>query len=191
MMATTEIEGALYELIQIKDRDTALHSQNVAKYAVKIAGESGIYDCYTLAKIQRAGLLHDIGKIFVDRDVLNKKEKLDENEWIQIHNHTTHGRDILWNFKVPEYIIDAAWHHHERYDGCGYPDGLIRDEIEPMTRIISVADCIDAMSRRRSYSKRMPIQDIVEELKRVRGAQLDPKYTDAAISWLTRNTYLK
>lgn len=175
---------ALSDAVDAKDRYTSGHSKRVACVAMCLAerlGKSGEEQ----DEIYFAGLLHDIGKIGIPREIINKPGKLtlEEREIINIHPVT--GFHILKGISEVPAIAVAARFHHERYDGTGYPNGLKGEDIPEIARIIGVADTYDAMASNRSYRKRLPKEVIVEELKRVRGAQLDPVITDAMLDLLS------
>ena len=175
---------ALSDAVDAKDRYTSGHSKRVACVAMCLAerlGKSGEEQ----DEIYFAGLLHDIGKIGIPREIINKPGKLtlEEREIINIHPVT--GFHILKGISEVPAIAVAARFHHERYDGTGYPNGLKGEDIPEIARIIGVADTYDAMASNRSYRKRLPKEVIVEEMKRVRGAQLDPVITDAMLDLLS------
>ena len=164
---------SLVSTIDAKDRYTSGHSQRVADYAVRLARRMGkseeeqkvIYD---------AGLLHDVGKVRVPEDVINKPGRLTDEEFDQIKVHPVSGYHILGDVNEDERIGYGAKYHHERYDGKGYPNGLKGNDIPEVARIIAVADAYDAMASDRSYRKALP-QDVVrEEIVKGKGTQFDP-----------------
>ena len=120
------------------------------------------------------GLLHDIGKIGVRDEIINKTEKLTDEEFLVIKNHPIIGYNILKNMTEIPFIENAARWHHERYDGSGYPDGLKGEEIPEYARVICIADAYDAMTSTRSYRAVMPQKKVREEIVKGMGKQFDP-----------------
>ena len=177
--------NSLFRLIELKDAKTATHCKAVSFYANSIAIELGL-DTKEQQDIRYASMLHDIGKVLINTDILHKKEKLSTREWHEIRNHPWLGMQILEGFHAKDVYVDAACYHHERYDGNGYPEGLSGENIIFITRIISVADTIDAMSSNRSYQKARSVKEIIEELRSVAGTQLDPKITKTAAEMIEK-----
>ena len=171
---TTE---ALANAIDAKDRYTRGHSARVAFYSRKIAERSGL-DEKECDKVYFAALLHDIGKIGIRHDIINKPGKLTEEEFDQIKSHSELGNKILSSIKQAPFLSVGAHYHHERYDGRGYPDGLSGEEIPQIARIISVADAYDAMTSIRSYREPLKKERVREELKNGMGTQFDPAYAE-------------
>ena len=123
-------------------------------------------------------MLHDIGKIGVQEEIINKTSKLTDAEYDIIKTHPIIGADILNTIsEMPEIAIGARW-HHERYDGKGYPDKLKGDNIPEIARIIAVADAYDAMASNRSYRKALPQEVVREEIEKGKGTQFDPQIAD-------------
>lgn len=179
------VTDSLFELIKIKDPRTGNHCRAVAYYANLIGKEAG-FDKSQLKTLSEGARLHDIGKIMIDNALLDKKGKLKERELMQLHQHAELGMRILESFHMSQTIIDMAWHHHERHDGEGYPDGLCGDDISVFTKIISVADIIDAMATDRPYRKHLMYDELLKEMHRAKGTQLDPEFTDIAIRLLEK-----
>ena len=168
---------SLASAIDAKDRYTSGHSQRVAKYAQEIARRMGKSE-EEQEIVYYSGILHDIGKIRVPVEVINKPGALTEEEFGQIRTHPVIGYHILCDIHEDERVRYGAKYHHERYDGNGYPNGLSGVDIPAIARIIAVADAYDAMASDRSYRKELP-QDVVrEELKKGRGSQFDPEIAD-------------
>ncbi len=168
---------SLASAIDAKDRYTSGHSQRVAKYAQEIARRMGKSE-EEQEIVYYSGILHDIGKIRVPVEVINKPGALTEEEFGQIRTHPVIGYHILCDIHEDERVRYGAKYHHERYDGNGYPNGLSGVDIPEIARIIAVADAYDAMASDRSYRKELP-QDVVrEELKKGRGSQFDPEIAD-------------
>ena len=172
-----QVVSALAEAIDAKDAYTNGHSSRVAKYAKMIAERAG-YSEAEQDKIYMMGLLHDVGKIGVPDEVINKPGKLTGDEFETIKLHPVVGGRILESIKEqPELATGARW-HHERYDGGGYPDGIAGEEIPEAARIIAVADAYDAMTSRRSYRDPMPQEKVREEIANGSGTQFDPRFAE-------------
>ena len=178
-----EVMMALSKAVDAKDHYTNGHSQRVAKYSREIARRMGksmeeVEDIYAM------GLLHDVGKIGVSEAIINKKTRLTDDEYAQIKDHTIMGYEILKVItEIPGLATGARW-HHERYDGRGYPDRLSGTNIPEEARIICVADCYDAMTSNRSYSKVRPQWEVRAEILRCRGTQFDPEIADIMIAMI-------
>jgi energy-coupling factor transport system substrate-specific component len=123
--------------------------------------------------------MHDIGKIGIPDNVLNKVGRLTDEEYAIMKSHVNRGSEILKDFTLVEHVVDGTRYHHERYDGRGYPDGLKGDEIPLFGRIIGVADAFDAMTSNRVYRNSMDTDYVMNEMKRGRGTQFDPDALDA------------
>lgn len=164
---------ALSEAVDAKDRYTSGHSKRVAEYARMLAKRMGMSE-EEQDEIYRAGLLHDIGKIRIPVDIINKAGKLTDEEYNIIKIHPVTGYNILRGIAGNNLIAISAKYHHERYDGKGYPNGLAGDMIPLAARILAVADTYDAMTSNRSYRKALP-QDVVRsEIEKGKGTQFDP-----------------
>lgn len=159
--------------IDAKDAYTNDHSTHVAEYSRELAKRMGLSE-EEQEHIYYVALLHDIGKIGIPDDILNKPGKLTDEEYAVIKTHPQIGADILKNFTSLKGIADGAHYHHERYDGTGYCEGLAGEDIPLVARIIAVADTYDAMSSKRCYRKSLSTEFIKNELKSVAGTQLDP-----------------
>ncbi|MCG2761774.1 MAG: HD domain-containing protein, partial [Candidatus Atribacteria bacterium] len=134
--------------------------------------------------IEVAAVLHDIGKIGVQESILNKPEKLDDEEWKEVRRHPEFSYKILKEVNFPWDVKPIIYAHHERYDGKGYPSGLKGEKISLGARILAVADTFAAMTSDRAYRKGLSKEAAIEELKRVAGTQLDPKITEVFIEIL-------
>ncbi|MEE3468485.1 MAG: HD-GYP domain-containing protein [Eubacterium sp.] len=165
---------ALVNAIDAKDAYSHGHSQRVAEYSEKLARLMGKSDeeCY---RIFYTALLHDVGKIGIADNIINKKGKLTPEEYDVIKTHADMGNQILSSITEYPYLSIGAHYHHERYDGKGYPEGLKGDDIPEIARIISVADAYDAMTSNRSYRETLPQQLVREEIVKGTGTQFDPK----------------
>lgn len=170
----------LAKAIDAKDTYTNGHSYRVAEYSVLLARELGWKE-EDVENLRQAALLHDIGKIGIPDSVLNKPSKLTDEEYNVIKSHADKGREILQCITaIPDANLIAG-HHHERYDGSGYPDGLKGEEIPESARIVAVADAYDAMNSKRIYRKNLKKDVIRQELVNGKNKQFDPRATDAFI----------
>lgn len=169
----SETIEALSSAVDAKDRYTSGHSRRVAEYARTLAERMGM-DESAKKQIYMAGLLHDVGKIRIPDEIINKAGKLTEEEFNYIKLHTIAGNHILKEISSIEEISAGAKYHHERYDGKGYPNGLEGENIPQIARIIGVADAYDAMASNRSYRKALPQYLVREEIVKGRGTQFDP-----------------
>lgn len=163
----------LFSLICQKDRYTGWHCKNVAQLSYEIGKAAGMPE-ENLRLLYTAGLLHDIGKLMVDSSILLKPGKLTDAEFLKIQSHPWAGVKILETFDADKTIIDGAWHHHEKWDGSGYPDGLKKNGVQTPTRIITIADSFDAMTEYRPYRDPMPFDKVKKEFIKCNGKQFDP-----------------
>jgi len=170
----------LSSAIDAKSPWTAGHSKRVTRYALDMGKEMGLH-AKDLKDLEIAGLLHDIGKLGTYQSILDKSYKLTEMETKVLRLHPAKGAEILSPIKQMREIIPAIRHHHEFYNGEGYPDGLKGEEIPLMARILGVADSVDAMSAARPYRKGKPMNVIIAELKRCSGTQFDTKVVDVFV----------
>lgn len=178
-----QIVQTLAEAIDAKDTYTNGHSDRVAVYSREIAKRYG-YDEKAQDEIYMMGLLHDVGKIGVPDEIINKPGKLTDEEFAFIKAHPVIGDRILKKVKqMPKLAIGARW-HHERYDGRGYPDGLKGDEILEEARIIAVADAYDAMTSHRSYRDVLPQEVVRGEIEKGKGTQFDPVFADIMLQMM-------
>ncbi|MCR4823197.1 MAG: HD domain-containing protein [Treponema sp.] len=168
---------AIAKTVDAKDENTSQHSVRVSEYSVLIAGELG-FTKEEQENIRRAALLHDIGKIGIPDRILNKPGRLTDEEYAVMKSHVTRGAEILKDFTIIDHVQDGVLYHHEKYDGSGYPQGLKGDDIPLYGRIIGVADAFDAMTANRVYRKKLDFEYVLEELRRCRGSQFDPKIAD-------------
>jgi len=181
---------ALANAIDAKDSYTHGHSARVADYSRKIAKLAGRtkQEC---DEIYFAGLLHDVGKIGIPGSIINKNGKLTDEEFAEIKKHPLIGSQILSSITKSPYLSIGAKHHHERFDGKGYPAGLKGDDIPYIARIIAVADTYDAMTSRRSYRDPIPQQQVREEIVKGMETQFDPFYAKLMIHLIDRDTEYK
>ena len=178
-----QVVKTLASAIDAKDRYTNGHSSRVAKYSKEIALRAGKSIEYQ-DEIYFVALLHDIGKIGIPDNILNKNSKLTDEEYETIKQHPSIGVEILRNITEMPNIEIGAHYHHERFDGKGYPEGLAGYEIPEIARIIAVADAYDAMSSRRSYRAALPQNIVREEIVKGRGAQFDPYFADVMLKMI-------
>lgn len=176
---------SLSSAIDAKSPWTAGHSERVTKYALDIAKEMGL-SSEDIRALEVAGFLHDIGKIGTYDILLDKPGKLEPDEVEIVRLHPGKGAEILEPIKRFRNIIPAIKHHHEFYDGTGYPDGLKGEAIPLGARILAVADTVDAMGADRPYRNGKPMDAIVIELRRCSGTQFDPKVVEAFLSMISR-----
>lgn len=161
--------------IDCKDKYTQGHSERVGKYSEIIAGEMGWTD-EEIEGIAVAGYLHDIGKLVVERDIINAPYRIDAKQSSELNRHPAAGYEILMPISHPYADIPlTARYHHERIDGRGYPEGLIGDQIPLVAKIVSVADSFDAMTTDRPYKKRRVLEEVVDDFRRNTGKQFAPE----------------
>ncbi|MGN0710588.1 MAG: HD domain-containing phosphohydrolase [Anaerovoracaceae bacterium] len=172
-----QVIETLVGTVDAKDKYTNGHSLRVAKYSKAIAEKLGKTE-EEQNNIYYAGLLHDIGKIGVPDEIINKPARLNDLEYAVIKTHPEIGHDLLKNLSNMEHIAVGAYGHHERYDGKGYPQGLKGEEIPEIARIIGVADAYDAMTSNRSYRKALSKEKVRKEIEEGRGTQFDPVFAD-------------
>ena len=175
---------ALARAVEAKDPYTRRHSDQVAHYAVNLAQAMGLPQA-TIQSIQTAALLHDVGKIGVPDHILTKSGPLSGQEFEYIRRHPALGADILANITVFGEEAQLVRHHHERWDGKGYPDSLAGEASPLGARIIQVGDCIDAMLMERTYKSGYSPQKMIGELSRCAGTQFDPNIAAVAAQWCT------
>lgn len=176
--------SAMLRTLDLRDRMTARHSAAVARYAREIAKAAGLSEGeQELA--HTAGLLHDIGKFVFPDSILKGESKLTDEQWELVKMHPYHGSQVLSQIEGYGPVADIVLAHHERIDGKGYPQGLEGDDIPIISRIISVADTYDVMTARDSYRDAVSSQAAIEELRRVKGAQLDARLVETFIGILS------
>jgi HD-GYP domain-containing protein (c-di-GMP phosphodiesterase class II) len=168
---------AFVEMIEARDPYTKQHSASVSGYAVSIARENGCSP-EEIAKLDISGNLHDIGKIGIPDSILLKPGQLTDDEYEIIKKHPVIGSNIIGHLGMWTDEQGIIRHHHERFDGTGYPDGLKGEEIPLLARILSVADVYDALITDRSYRQRMSNKVAAEMIKENAGSQFDPKIVD-------------
>jgi HD-GYP domain-containing protein (c-di-GMP phosphodiesterase class II) len=178
-----DVVQSLVRILEARDHYTRGHSEKVAEYAEKIALKMG-FSKERVELLKEMSLIHDIGKLGIKESILNKKEKLTNEEWELIKKHPIIGEDILKPVLLTEEMLAVVRGHHERYDGQGYPDKLSDGNINIFAAILSVADAYDAMTSDRAYRQALSIQEALGELKKNRGTQFNPEIVDVFISIL-------
>ncbi len=173
-----EVVRAMSSAIDAKDPYTRGHSDRVARVSVRLAQELGC-DSETLKTLYMAGLLHDLGKIGIDDNVLRKPGKLTEAEFEHVKTHVEIGYRILRDLRKMQSVLPVVLHHHESWDGRGYPHGLKGDEIPFLARIAAVADAYDAMASDRPYRNGMPDEQLDEIIRQGAGKQWDARVVEA------------
>jgi putative nucleotidyltransferase with HDIG domain len=181
--AQIETITALVAAVETKDPYTKCHSIHVSRYAEHLSRELHLSPGETEV-IKTAALLHDVGKIGVPDSVLTKPGALTPEEFELIKGHPGFGASILRSATSLQRELPLVLHHHEWYDGGGYPDGLKGDAIPSGARLLQVADAIDAMLCPRSYKQGYRVDKVISELEKGRGTQFDPMLADIAVRWL-------
>ena len=175
--------------VEAKDTYTRGHSDRVSEYSVLIGEKLGLPE-EDIRRLRIGGLFHDVGKIGVPDSILQKNDKLTDDEYSEIKNHPTIGVHILSNASIFEDILPIVKHHHERYDGRGYPSQLKGENIPYLARIAAVADSFDAMTSRRVYRDSLPLDVVISEIEKNKGTQFDPNLADVFLDIL-KNDYDK
>jgi HD-GYP domain-containing protein (c-di-GMP phosphodiesterase class II) len=176
LSARTALICAMNQLLDLKDLNTGVHSTRLAEWAVRIGRELGLDDGY-LQDLEVAAILHDIGKIGIPDSILKKPAKLTDEERALMQKHAEYGWAVLRVVPGFERASLLVLHHHEAYDGGGYPAGLRGEEIPVGSRIVSVIDSFDAMVSSRPYRKGLPLEEAVRRLEAGMGTQFDPTVT--------------
>jgi len=174
----SETVNALSVMTDKRDPYTSGHQKRVSILALSIAKEMGLTG-EELEAIRIAGLLHDIGKVYVPAEFLSKPTRLEYEEMEVIKKHSFMGYDILININFPFPIAEIVYQHHERLDGSGYPRGLVGNEILSEAKIIAIADVVEAMSSHRPYRPALDVEKAVDEIRRNRGKSYCPECADA------------
>jgi HD-GYP domain-containing protein (c-di-GMP phosphodiesterase class II) len=169
----TAVICAFNQLLDLKDLNTGVHSTRLAEWALHVAGELGM-DESELADMEVAALLHDIGKVGIPDAILNKPAKLTSEEYALMKKHPEYGWAVLRQIPGMERASLLILHHHESFDGRGYPGGLKGSETPLGSRIVSVIDAFDAMVSSRPYRKGLPFEEAERRLIEASGTQFDP-----------------
>jgi putative nucleotidyltransferase with HDIG domain len=180
---------AFARAIDAKSRWTAGHSERVTRFAVRIGREMNLPDD-VVERLRRGAILHDIGKIGVPAEVLDKPARLTDEEMALMRQHPVIGARILEPIRQYADILPVVLYHHERFSGGGYPEGISGTDIPDLARILSVADVFDALTSDRPYRRGMPLEQALSVMRSERGRQFDPVPLDALLSLLERNPEL-
>jgi polar amino acid transport system substrate-binding protein len=171
--ALAQVMTVLLAAVEMKDRYSYGHSLREAGYAVALAEEMGLPK-QQVEDIRRGALLHDIGKVFISQRILQKRDALCDDEFEAVKQHAVLGADVVAKVKGLEDVAKIVRHHHERFDGSGYPDGLADDRIPLGARVVAVVDAFGAMIEERPYRKMLTIEEALADLERGAGGQFDP-----------------
>jgi response regulator RpfG family c-di-GMP phosphodiesterase len=169
---------ALIKALDAREKEVGSHSERVMNYTLLLAKEAGI-PAEEHSVILKGALLHDIGKIGVSDNILLKPSKLNSEEWLVMKQHPKVGFDILNDINYFAGAAELVLTHQERFDGSGYPNGLVGESIPISARIFSLADTLDAMTSDRPYRKALPFQAVIDEIIRCSGTQFDPELVKA------------
>ena len=180
---TREIISSTIKMLEMYDLYTRGHSENVAELAVQIAEEMGLSQ-NIVDNIYWTGLVHDIGKMLIPLEVLNKEGKLSKSEYELIKEHPVLGSNALKSSSSLKQLADYVRYHHERWDGRGYPDGLKGDQIPIESQVICAADAWDAMRSKRTYREPLTFNHALAEIKDNKGLQFAPDVAEALINVL-------
>lgn len=178
----------LDKVLEIRDPYTFGHTRRVSVIAEKIAKELG-WDADRILRLRMSAELHDIGKILIPLEILNKPGKLSELEFKMIQEHVRRCYDMLKPHSFPFLLSEAIYQHHERLDGKGYPRGLSGDKIIPEARVLAVSDVLEAMTFHRPYRAALGIEKAMQEIKDNSGSKYDKDTVDAAMKILEENNY--
>jgi HD-GYP domain-containing protein (c-di-GMP phosphodiesterase class II) len=175
---------AFSQLLDLKDLNTGVHSTRLAEWGVRLGRELGLADA-RLHDLEIAAVLHDVGKIGVPDAILRKPGPLTRDERSQMQKHAEYGWRVLHLVPAFERASLFVLHHHEAFDGTGYPAGLCGDETPVESRIVALIDAFDAMISSRPYRTGLPIEEAVGRLERAAGTQFDPQLTSAFVGIAT------
>ncbi|WP_051001567.1 HD-GYP domain-containing protein [Thermosipho africanus] len=170
-----QIISALAEAVEIKDSVTGNHSKNVMNLSIELAKELDVSDPAELEAIKYGAILHDIGKIGIPEHILNKPGKLDDKEFEIMKKHTIFGEKIIKTIPGWDLVADVIRHHHENWDGSGYPDGLKDGEISLRAQIVAIVDVFVALTEDRPYRNGLSVEKAIEIMKEMVGSKFSPE----------------
>lgn len=179
------IEGWVRAL-DLRDRETEGHTQRVTEITLKVAKQIGLSDD-ELSHIKRGALLHDMGKIAIPDDILQKPGPLNEAEWEKMRQHPNYAYDMLAPIEYLAPAMDIPYYHHERWDGSGYPHGLKGEDIPLAARLFAIVDVWDALRSDRPYRKQLPREQVIEYLREKSGILFDPKLVKLFLEFVELN----
>lgn len=188
MNSYTQIIESFLKVIDSKDHYTEGHCERVANYTYHLCNEMNL----SRAKSERIisiAKIHDIGKIYVDDDILRSSKKLTNQEYSDIKEHTRYGYELLKDIDILNNDLDIILYHHERWDGMGYPEGIEGDDIPVGARVLAICDSLDVMITGRSYKPPMTKEEIIEEFKECSGKQFDPELTKKIIKLIKKGFF--
>lgn len=197
--ATAQLQKSYHEAIHMlgsaghyNDTDTGAHIWRMAAFSGALA-RAALWNVDDAVTLELAATMHDMGKVGIPHAILRKPGKLEPEEWKVMKRHAEIGHDILSKGSSPVFTLaaDIARHHHERWDGTGYPDGLAGNDIPEAARIVSIADVFDAWTTVRPYKKAWPIEKAFDELRNSAGTHLDPRLVDLFIGIRDEVVFLK
>lgn len=179
----TDVVAAIAAAIDARDASTLGHTERVTDLSMKVADELAKSNVRINRKfmysLQIAALLHDIGKIGISEQILNKPGPPTQDEWVELKKHPSIGAHMLEPLRDMKEVTKAVRYHQEHYDGRGYPEQLKADDIPLMSRIIMVVDAFDSIISDRPYRTKMPKSKAIKEIKKFSGTQFDPKVVEA------------
>jgi response regulator RpfG family c-di-GMP phosphodiesterase len=183
ILAQTEVLCRLCEAVEHRSKETGAHIRRIARYARSLAQRLGL-PVEEQRMLEMAAPLHDIGKVAIPDSILNKPGRLDADEWALMQTHAEVGHRLLSHreFPVMQAAAEVAYHHHERWDGTGYPRGLAGEAIPVSGRIVALVDVFDALLSRRAYKEPWGLPRVVEELRRLQGTHFDPELVDLLLA---------
>ncbi|MCX8096419.1 MAG: HD domain-containing protein [Spirochaetes bacterium] len=187
---SSSIIKSLITALEARDEYTKGHSYRVQIYSVKLAKALGL-PAKKVKQVELSAILHDIGKIGIPDSILRKPGGLTDEEYETIKKHPVIGYNILKSIDGLDDVLDGIKYHHERYDGKGYPEGLEKDEIPLVARIIAIADTLDAITSDRPYRKGLDFEYALEQIRNAKGSQLDPELVDVFLNSFTNLEELK
>lgn len=177
----SQMVATMIKTLNEKNHREEMHSRRVSEICVMIGNQIKLNE-FEINKLRIGGLLHDIGKIALEENVLNKPGKLTSSEWEKVQRHPSIGYRILSEVDDMRDLAELALSHHERWDGNGYPRGIRESEIPLLARIVAVADAYDAMTGERTYRKRLKCEEALEEIVKCSGSQFDPDIVEAFLN---------